>query len=212
MRLSGGRQSGWRVVAPKGHRTRPTGGKVREAVFAILGRRVQGARVLDLFAGSGALGFEAMSRGAGSVVFVDNDAAAVMAIRRNAVRLLEDPGRWRIMPMSAARALRTLRGVFDIVFADPPYARGAAEEITLLMQRGLLAPGGIVVYEHPRDAGPALPASLQVVKRSAYGDTALTFAVPATDRSSHKATPENDKPETVRVKTARRRPGGVVQS
>jgi 16S rRNA (guanine966-N2)-methyltransferase len=210
MRLSGGRHSGRRVVAPKGRRTRPTGGKVREAVFDILGKRVQAARVLDLFAGSGALGFEAMSRGAGSVVFVDNDAAAVMAIRRNAVRLLDDAGRWRIMPMSAARALRTLRGVFDIVFADPPYTRGAAEEITLLMQRGLLAPGGIVVCEHPRGAGPALPASLQVVKTSAYGDTALTFAVAVTDRPSRKATPENGKSKT-RLKSSRR-PNAVMQS
>src|SRR5579863_8184125 len=122
MRLSGGERLGQRVTAPKGRRTRPTSSKVREALFTMLGKRIDGARVLDLFAGSGTLGFEAMSRGAGSVVFIDNDAAAVMSIRRNAVRLLDDPGRWRIMPMTASRALRTLRGSFDIVFVDPPYA------------------------------------------------------------------------------------------
>jgi 16S rRNA (guanine966-N2)-methyltransferase len=154
---------------------------VREALFSVLGRRVQGARVLDLFAGSGALGFEAMSRGAGSVVFVDNDAAAVMSIRRNAVRLLDDPNRWRIMPVSASRALRTLRGTFDVVFVDPPYSRDAAEELTLLMQRGLLAVTGIVVWEHAADAEAQLPGSMRVLKETRYGSTALTFAVVRSD-------------------------------
>jgi 16S rRNA (guanine966-N2)-methyltransferase len=181
MRLSGGQRSGHRVVAPKGTRTRPTSSKVREALFAMLGKRIEGARVLDLFAGSGALGFEAMSRGAGSVVFIDNDANAVMSIRRNAVRLLDDPNRWRIMPMHASRALRMLRGTFDVVLADPPYTRGATEELTLMMQRGLLAERGIVVWEHPSAAGVQLPASMRVVKEAKYGNTALTFAVMRTD-------------------------------
>src|SRR5579864_9085926 len=121
MRLSGGDRARQGVSAPKGRKTRPTAAKVREAMFGALGRRVEGARVLDLFAGSGALGFEAMSRGAASVVFVDNDAAAVMSIRRNAVRLLDDAARWRIVPASALRALRILRGTFDVIFVDPPY-------------------------------------------------------------------------------------------
>lgn len=107
MRLAGGSRARQTIIAPKGNRTRPTSAKVREALFAILSKRVQGARVLDLFAGSGALGLEAMSRGAASVVFVDNDASAVMTIRRNAVRLLQDGDNWRIMPMPAMRALRT---------------------------------------------------------------------------------------------------------
>jgi 16S rRNA (guanine966-N2)-methyltransferase len=99
--------------------------------------------VLDLFAGSGALGLEAISRGAGSVVFVDNDANAVMAIRRNAVRVIEEKERFRIMPMPAIRALRVLRGTFDIVLVDPPYDRGAREELATLMQRGLVATDGV---------------------------------------------------------------------
>ena len=93
------------LASPRGSKTRPTGAKVREAMFAILAQRVEGARVLDLFAGSGALGLEAISRGAASVVFVDNDANAVMIIRRNAVRVVPDGDRWRIMPMRALRAL-----------------------------------------------------------------------------------------------------------
>ncbi|MDQ2818665.1 MAG: 16S rRNA (guanine(966)-N(2))-methyltransferase RsmD [Candidatus Eremiobacteraeota bacterium] len=176
MRLAGGENSGRAVAAPKGRRTRPTGAKVREALFAVLGDRIQGARVLDLFAGSGALGFEAISRGAASVIFVDNDAAAAMAIRRNAVDLIEDAERWRIMPMHAARALRRLRGKFDVVLVDPPYDRGAEGELALLAQRGLLASDGVLVVEHRSTAPLTLPSSMQVIKRSKYGDTAVTYA------------------------------------
>src|SRR5579863_972004 len=176
MRLSGGDRARQGVSAPKGRKTRPTAAKVREAMFGALGRRVEGARVLDLFAGSGALGFEAMSRGAASVVFVDNDGAAAFVIRRNALRLIDDEDRWRIMPMHAMRALRTLRGTFDVVLIDPPYDRGASEELAQLMQRGLLAPDGIVVVEHRSKQTLELPASMKVIKTSKYGDTSLTFA------------------------------------
>jgi 16S rRNA (guanine966-N2)-methyltransferase len=176
MRVSGGEYARRTIAAPKGAKTRPTGAKVREALFGVLGKQVEGARVLDLFAGSGALGFEAISRGAASVVFVDMDAAAVMAIRRNAVRLIGDSHRWRVMPKSVLRALRLLRGKFNVVFADPPYDRGAAAELVLLMQRGLLAPDGVVVVEHRSSMPLELPASMEMMKRSKYGDTALTFA------------------------------------
>ncbi|MBV8366642.1 MAG: 16S rRNA (guanine(966)-N(2))-methyltransferase RsmD [Candidatus Eremiobacteraeota bacterium] len=165
------------LSAPKGAKTRPTGAKVREAMFAILAQRVEGARVLDLFAGSGALGLEAMSRGAASVVFVDDDANAVMTIRRNAVRVVPDGDNWRIMPMNAMRALRALRGTFDIVLVDPPYERGAFDELRLMMQKSLLNPDGIAVIEHASNGKPRLPESLEVVKRAKYGDTSLTFAV-----------------------------------
>ena len=182
MKLSGGDRARQNVSAPKGRKTRPTAAKVREAMFAVLGRRVHGARVLDLFAGSGALGFEAISRGAASVVFVDNDGAAAFAIRRNALRLIEDEDRWRILPMQATRALRTLRGTFDIILIDPPYDRGAAEELALLMQRGLLAADGIAVVEHRSKEALALPTSMKLIKTSKYRDTSLTFAGVRTER------------------------------
>ena len=209
MRLSGGERAGQTLAAPKGKKTRPTSAKVREALFGVLGKRISDARVLDLFAGSGALGFEAMSRGARSVVFVDSDAAAVMAIRRNAVRLLGNVDCWRILPMSALRALRTLRGTFDIVLVDPPYQRGAAEELTMLMQRGLLSEGAVVVLEHPTVTQTTLPASMRLLKRTKYGDTALTFAVL---RSSDQTQPEESAQEAERPRRgsarngARRRP------
>jgi 16S rRNA (guanine966-N2)-methyltransferase len=140
--------------------------------------------VLDLFAGTGALGLEAMSRGAGSVVFVDNDADAVMAVRRNAVRVIEQKERFRIMPMPAVRALRVLRGTFDIVLVDPPYDRGAREELATLMQRGLVATDGVVVVEHRTGEDAPLPGSLKVVKSAKYGDTTLTFAAVRPARES----------------------------
>ena len=200
MRLSGGDRARQSVTAPKGRKTRPTAAKVREAMFGALGRRVEGARVLDLFAGSGALGFEAMSRGAASVVFVDNDGAAAFVIRRNALRLIEDEDRWRIMPMHAMRALRTLRGTFDVVLIDPPYDRGAAEELALLMQRGLLAPDGIAVVEHRSKQALELPASMKVIKTSKYGDTSVTFAGVRREREqqSSERSADDRQPRTPR--------------
>jgi 16S rRNA (guanine966-N2)-methyltransferase len=201
MRLAGGSRARATIAPPRGKRTRPTGAKVREAMFAILSDRVEGARVLDLFAGSGALGLEAMSRGAGSVVFVDNDANAVMAIRRNAVKVIPDGDRWRIMPMPAMRALRTLRGTFDVVLVDPPYDRGATDELRMMMQRALLSPEGVAVIEHASGTEPQLPVSLRVLKRTKYGDTALTFVTAHRDGSAATA----DQRATAHAPRARKR-------
>lgn len=207
MRLSGGTSARRTVAAPRGERTRPTSAKVREALFAVLGKRVQGARVLDLFAGSGALGLEAISRGAASVVFVESDASAAMIVRRNAVAVIEDKERFRIMPMPAIRALRRLRGSFDIVLVDPPYDRGAREELVVLMQRALLAPEAIVVVEHRSGEDALLPSSLRVMRSAKYGDTSLTFASIAPSRDStsqeEKAASAAEKPQ--RAKAQRRR-------
>ncbi|MFI5388478.1 MAG: RsmD family RNA methyltransferase, partial [Candidatus Eremiobacterales bacterium] len=148
----------------------------------VLGRRVHGARVLDLFAGAGALGFEAIARGAASVVCGGNDGAAAFASGRNALHRIEDEERWRFLRMLAGRALRTLRGTFDVILIDPPYDRGAADELALLMQRGLLAPDGIAVVEHRSKETLALPTSMKLIKTSKYGDTSLTFAGVRTER------------------------------
>lgn len=207
MRLSGGDRNRQTLHAPKGTKTRPTPAKVRAAIFDIIGERVNGARVLDLFAGSGALGFEAISRGAASAVFVDSDGAAAMAIRRNAVRLIPVSDRFRILPMHALRALRTLRGTFDLVFVDPPYERGATEELKFLLQRGLLAADGVIVIEHRSKTQPALPESLSVTKSSVYGDTTITIVrAKAGARASSPVggtPPEPDDP----APTSRRRRG-----
>jgi 16S rRNA (guanine966-N2)-methyltransferase len=203
MRLSGGAKARRPLAAPKGAKTRPTSAKVREALFAVLGKRIEEARVLDLFAGSGALGLEAISRGAGSVVFVDNDADAVMAIRRNAVQVIEQKERFRIMPMPAIRALRALRGTFDIVLVDPPYERGSREELATLMQRGLVATDGVVVVEHRTGEDAPLPGSLKVLKSAKYGDTTLTFAAV---RPARESVPEDRAAESALAPKSRQAP------
>ncbi len=209
MRLSGGTSARRVVAAPRGERTRPTSAKVREALFAVLGKRVQGARVLDLFAGSGALGLEAISRGAASAVFVESDASAVMTVRRNAVALIGDKERFRIMPMPAIRALRRLRGSFDVVLVDPPYDRGAKEELVALMQRALVSPDGVVVLEHRSGEDVRLPASLRILRSAKYGDTALTFAavVPAGDSASQSENAASASESPQRARSPRRRTG-----
>jgi 16S rRNA (guanine966-N2)-methyltransferase len=117
MRIVAGELRGRRLTAPRGVRTRPTADRVREALFSMLGD-VSGARVLDLYAGSGALGIEALSRGAESAVFVERDPRAVAAIERNLASMgLEE----EVVKKDAVRFLARTEGMFDLVFCDPPY-------------------------------------------------------------------------------------------
>src|SRR3990172_8994658 len=118
MRIVGGSCKGARVYAPRGSGTRPTSDKVREAIFAIVGS-VDGLRVLDLFAGSGALGLEALSRGAASAVFVESDPAAVRIIERNVEKL--GLAGTRIVRSDALRYVAAVEEAYDLVFVDPPY-------------------------------------------------------------------------------------------
>ncbi len=160
--------------------TRPTSERVRESLFAILGRQVRGARVLDLFAGSGALGLEALSRGAASAVAVDSDRRAADVIRENAAKCRLDSLR-----VVAADVFRFLRRPgprpFTLVFADPPYVKrsgepdfGAAllgsEELARLVD-----PGGIFVLESASDAEHGGRRAWSLEDRRAYGSTALWF-------------------------------------
>ena len=117
MRVVAGTFKGRRLVAPRGTRTRPTADRVREALFSMLGD-VGGARVLDLYAGSGALGIEALSRGADSAVFVESDARAIAAIERNLASIGVEATVWR---RDVLRFLARADGPFDLVFCDPPY-------------------------------------------------------------------------------------------
>ncbi len=181
VRIIAGAFRGRPVQAPRGRATRPTSDRVREALFSILGD-VTDLEVLDLFAGSGALGLEALSRGARSVVFVDEARAALGALRANVTGFGVE-ARARIVPGDARGALRRLAREerrFELVFLDPPYAdRGAADLLEALATTGVLAPGAWIVLEHAaRDAAPgapALPEGLEARFMRAYGDTALTF-------------------------------------
>ena len=150
---------------------RPTSERVRETVFNWLAPLIQGARCLDLFAGSGALGFEALSRGAASVVFVDNSGSAIKAIEKSA-RALEAAGA-DIHRGDAADYVRNARSAsFDIIFLDPPFADDRLDDLCgLIEERGILAPGGRVYLEQDRgQAETPLPDRWRVLKDKTAGN------------------------------------------
>lgn len=176
MRLTGGHDRGRRIKAPRGLSTRPTAAKVREAIFNILGPPGDEA-VLDLFAGTGALGLEALSRGAPSVTFVDHDRRAILALRRN-LEVTGLQGRAQVLACDVREALRRLPppARFGWVFVDPPYASDLVEVTLGALDCRLLAQGGVVVVEHDRrHEPPASHAHLHRTDLRYYGDTGLSF-------------------------------------
>jgi len=150
---------------------------VREALFDILGSRIEGACFLDLYAGTGAVGIEALSRGASRAVFVERDRAAARIIRENLTLLGRDAAaEIVVLPMAASLAALTLRGErFDVVFLDPPYDPGVSSEV-LSAASTLVHPGGILVVEHPTRRPPDPPGqpSYGAGRIYRYGDTSLT--------------------------------------
>jgi 16S rRNA (guanine966-N2)-methyltransferase len=176
LRVIAGSYRGRRLRAPRGRTTRPTSARVREALFSILGN-VERARVLDLFAGSGALGIEALSRGAGSAVFVEHDREAVTCIREN-LAALGAAEQARLLPVRAAPALSALgASQFDLVLCDPPWdaLESALTVLAELVKNANLAPEARVVLEHSaRDAEPDVPG-LAAYDRRRWGDTAVSL-------------------------------------
>jgi 16S rRNA (guanine966-N2)-methyltransferase len=167
MRIVAGEFGGRRLAMPKDARVRPTSDRVREAWMSILGGALPGARVLDLFAGSGALGLEALSRGAASADFVELSAASLKALEAN-IRALAVEGRATVHRGDALRyAERLPPAAFDVALADPPYARDDAAGLVALFRRTPFA--RILSVEHRSDQ----PLSGDETRR--YGDTALTF-------------------------------------
>jgi 16S rRNA (guanine966-N2)-methyltransferase len=176
MRVIAGRHRGRRLKAPAGRRTRPTSDRVRESLFAILGE-LDGERVIDLFAGTGALGIEALSRGAATAVFVERDAAAIKALRENLDGLGIAAEEAEARRGEALAALRTARGraeTYDLVFIDPPYGEAArlGPELSAMLPP-LLAPGARVVVESDRRAPLGLDLPIATERR--YGDTSITI-------------------------------------
>ncbi len=174
MRIVGGAWGGRRLQAPPGGATRPTSDRVREALFSILGDRVDGARVLDLFAGSGALGIEALSRGAAEAEFVESDPRAAAAIRGN-LKTLDASGRVHARDAlawlgSAASGGRT----FDLVFVDPPYSSAgrAAGRLSELLPP-LLTDSSLTVTES--DKRNPLLLALPLADERVYGDTRIAI-------------------------------------
>ncbi|MEO0079128.1 MAG: 16S rRNA (guanine(966)-N(2))-methyltransferase RsmD [candidate division WOR-3 bacterium] len=171
MRIVSGRLRGRRLVYPRAG-LRPTKEMTRQAIFNILGRRVTGARVLDLFAGGGSLGIEALSRGARSAVFVEKSAGAVRFLRENARGLAGA----RVVRGDVLRVLRRLKGEqFDLILADPPYCNGLVQPtIDLVVQYEILAPDGWFVVEHHRQEEPVGPAGWEVLGKGRFGESLVT--------------------------------------
>lgn len=180
MRIVGGSLSGRVLRAPAGAATRPTSEKVREAVFNILGNRlgsIEGDHVLDLFAGSGALGIEALSRGATHATFVDAGRPAVAAIRNN-LRELGLESRATIVPSDAvtSAARHDANAPWRLVFVDPPYRSDLAARAVLALPGERLAPDAVIVIEHDRhNTPPETLGSLLRTDQRRYGDTLISF-------------------------------------
>lgn len=182
MRVIAGASKGRRLKTPSWNDLRPTSDKLRETLFNILAPRIAGARVLDGYAGTGALGIEALSRGAAWATFVDDDRRAQALIAENVVHCgLEN--RCAIIRASVARAFELLQAgpaldVFDIVLLDPPYAAEKRRNLDAILQGAgrLLAPHGVVVLEHARRAaGPDTAGNLVRTRTVDSGDSALSF-------------------------------------
>ncbi|MEA2935645.1 MAG: rRNA (guanine966-N2)-methyltransferase [Variibacter sp.] len=180
MRIVGGRLRGRKLAAPKSQAVRPTSDRLRESLFNILihayGDPVTGARVLDLFAGTGAFGLEAMSRGADYALFVDDGAEARALIREN-VEALGLGGTTRIFRRDAGK-LGPAHPVepFSLVFLDPPYGQGKAENaLTSARAGGWLAPEALIVVEESVTAAFKAPEGFEEIERRPYGDTELIF-------------------------------------
>lgn len=184
MRIVGGQWRGCPLKAPKGRDTRPTADRVREAIFSAVYSQLgelDGLAVIDLFAGSGALGLEALSRGAAHSVFVDPDREAVVAIRTNVEALRAAAESTLVVQATAARFASRPAGErpASLLLVDPPYRIDASEVCQLLevlAARGFLEHGALVVYEHSSDTVAVWPAGFVGGSVRRYGSTAVSFA------------------------------------
>jgi len=181
MRIIGGNRRGLKLAelgaGDAAAHLRPTSDRVREAIFNLLinahGNPVTGARVLDLFAGTGALGLEALSRGAAEVVFVDDGAKALALIKANIARLRAESVT-KVLRQDALRLGPAPGAGFGLVFLDPPYGKGLGEAALLAARKGgWLAPGAMVVWEE--GTAPQLPEGFALVDQRKYGDTVVTL-------------------------------------
>ncbi len=163
------------MKAPAGSSVRPTSDKVKQALFNILGERMAGSSFLDLFAGAGGIGIEALSRGAGRVVFVDASRASLNVVRQN----IEQTGfeeRSQAVLAKVESFLKKPSGPYDIVFLDPPYADEMQPLLELIAEAGILRPDSIVIAEHfKKQLSPESAGGLALYREAKYGDTVLAF-------------------------------------
>ncbi|PYQ14270.1 MAG: 16S rRNA (guanine(966)-N(2))-methyltransferase RsmD [Acidobacteria bacterium] len=178
LRIIGGEKRGFTLISPEGRDTRPTSSRVREALFDILGERVRGHRFLDLFAGTGSVGIEALSRGAVQASFVEASRANVRAIRENLLACgLESRGKTFAGRLPACLFRLAGKGTFDVAFVDPPYDSELRTRVLEMLAGGsVMSPGAWIVLEHRKSWSPHGPHRLLRYLRTAhYGDTELSF-------------------------------------
>lgn len=180
MRIVAGKFRGKQLETPKTDAIRPTSDRVREAVFSIIGSRIgpnlDGLYVLDLFAGTGALGFEALSRGASHCAFVDTGIEARGLVRAH-IESFGVGGQTKLLKRDATDLgpIERLRPA-DLVFVDPPYGQGLGEKaITSALAGGWIAPGALIVIEDRKDAEITAPQGTEIIDDRVYGDTRMTF-------------------------------------
>ncbi|MGI6686165.1 MAG: 16S rRNA (guanine(966)-N(2))-methyltransferase RsmD [Bacillota bacterium] len=176
MRVISGQAKGRLLTAPRGFITRPTSDRVKEAIFNVLAPKIMGSHVLDAFAGSGALGIEALSRGAEHVVFIEKRREAWLTVKKN-LALTGFDGRAEVFMGDFASVLSCLEERFDLIFLDPPYNEGLIQKaVSLIIDSGLLKSEGVIIIE-TASKFQELPTKEEITlkKESVYGDTAVLY-------------------------------------
>jgi len=194
MRVIAGEAKGRTLVVPRGGGTRSATDRIRETLFAIVEAELDGARVLDLFAGAGTLGIEALSRGAAHATFVERGAEAIKALRRNLATTNFD-ARSEVVAANVIAYLDSgPRGPFDVVFCDPPFADVGIAEATLGHDalRSAVAPGGLIVMRAHGKHVPAVPASVHIARVKEIGEEKLLFLRYGLARRRPEAEPTDD--------------------
>lgn len=201
-RIIAGRVGGRRLATPRGRTTRPTSDRVREALFSTVAVELgalDGLRVLDLYAGSGALGLEAWSRGAGVVTFVESDRRTAALVAANARDLGVPRADVRTQPVSAVLD-RPPPTPYDLVLSDPPYplpGEAVDADLAALVQHGWLCPDALVVVERSsRTPGPRWPGGLQALRERRYGETTLWYATSPGPSTQPEPRPDEPLEET----------------
>ncbi len=181
MRIISGEKKGRILVAPPGMDTRPTTDKVKEAVFSSIQFDLEGARVLDLFAGSGQMGLEALSRGAAACVFVEQGRAAQKAVETNVAALEYSEAQAKLVKGEAIAFLATCKPrSFDIIILDPPYGSGLLEKaIDSIAQFDILCENGIMICEQAEGTELTLPSGMELARRYRYGRKSICKVIKA---------------------------------
>ena len=174
MRIITGKYRGKRIIPPEGNdEIRPTSDMAREGIFNVLQGYTQGSRFIDLFAGSGAMGIEALSRGADEVLFCDTGRQSMQLLKKN---LQGIEGKITVTSRDFRDALRSAKGKWDCIFCDPPYKCDYIADIAAIVkERELLAEGGLLIYEHENNVKPDVPAGFSVYKSKRYGRACVEF-------------------------------------